>query len=83
MEGFDRKVEIAKMGGEEYIEAPMVLIEHFNKKGLNGGKYFHYKGIKVFPEGQAEKIMEEESIPMAERLHGKQEGILNNGNPAV
>jgi hypothetical protein len=66
---FLQKIAIAQAEGNPYIETSEDIIQKFNPMGLNGAKYFIYHGVKVFPNGQAEKILEEEQIPIEQRIH--------------
>lgn len=68
------KIATAQGAGEESIETTPEIIAHFNRRGLNGADYFFYAGIKVYPYGKKEEIEARESQPIAERLHGKDEG---------
>ncbi len=59
------------------IEASEAMIKYFNRKGLNGAKYFIYQGVRVCPTGQSEAIEEEEATPLQEKLHGTAGGVSN------
>lgn len=73
---FMGKIAVAQSQGLESIETTNEMIAHFNKKGLNGGKYFIYGGIKVYPLGKTEEIEEDEQTPLTEKLHGTQDGTF-------
>lgn len=60
--------------GTGAIEASDGIIKHFNRNGLNGGKYFIYQNIKVYPIGKTEEIELDESTPIEEKLHGTEGG---------
>lgn len=55
---------------EEWVETTPEIIDHFNKQGLGGARYFVYKGIKVCAEGELEPIQEYLAKTMEERVHG-------------
>lgn len=57
------------MDGAE-VEADMAIIDYFNPNGLGEGKYFIYQGVKVFPQGEMEKIKAEENKSLVNKLHG-------------
>lgn len=76
LDGFESKISRAQFDGVDHIETAQPVIDYFNKKGLNGAKYFIYKGIKIFPVGTAAKIMEEEQTPLSVTLHGAMEGKI-------
>lgn len=78
---FETQVEVAKLSGEEHMEADDVVIKHYNPQGLNGGNSFFFKGMRIFRKGESEKILKDEATPLAVRLHGPQEGIIE-GRPA-
>jgi len=59
---FEAKVGRAKQMGEDSVEASEDLINHYNPRGLGTAKYFTYKGIKVYPNGQTDAIESEESV---------------------
>lgn len=73
---FEMTISRAKHEKMEFIEVPMDILNYIWPMGMNGGKYGIYKDVKLFPEGQAEKIMADEDVPIAVRLHGKAEGVL-------
>lgn len=63
--------------GAGSIEAAPHIIAHFNRKGLNGAKYFIFQNVKIYPIGQTEEIEAQESVPLEEKLHGKEGGIVD------
>lgn len=63
--------------GAGAIEAGPHIFSHFNRKGLNGAKYFIFQSVKIYPIGQTEAIEAEESTPLEEKLHGKEGGIVD------
>jgi hypothetical protein len=65
--------------GDGWVETDPAIIKLYNPKGLNGGKYFIYQGIKVCEEGLKEKILEEEDTQIGRKLHGKDEGLVESG----
>lgn len=55
------------------IEAPRVIIEHFNRQNLKGFEdagYFMFQGVKVFEEGRVDDVKKREAKSIEERLHG-------------
>lgn len=54
----------AKMTGEESIETTQEVINHFNRQGLNGAKFFIYSGIKVYPLGKSDEIEDTFTDPL-------------------
>jgi hypothetical protein len=67
------------MDGQEWVEATVDILRYFNpKEPVEKVKspmfYFIYKGVKISNLGQAEKIQEEETIPLYQRMHGGKEG---------
>lgn len=54
------------------------MIDHFNRKGLNGSDYFIYQNVKVFPMGKSDAILEREALSAHERIHGvdKDSGVV-------
>ena len=73
------KIARAKQEGNEFIETTPEMIQFYNRGGLNGAQYFIYNGIKVFPTGMAEKILNKEGEQMGRRIHGAQEGLASGG----
>lgn len=76
---FMDKIARAKADGIEYIETSPEMIQFYNRNGLNGSEYFIYSGIKVFPEGKAEAILNKEAEQIGQRIHGIQEGVVIGG----
>lgn len=74
-----RKVTLAKAERKEYVETTPEVIQHFNRTGLNGAEYFILHGIKVFPYGKTDQILEKENEYIGRRLHGASEGIPDRG----
>lgn len=79
---FISRVAIAQMASSDgegviSIEAAPHIFTHFNRKGLNGAKYFIFQNVKIYPIGQTEAIEAEEAVPMEERLHGKDGGTVD------
>ena len=56
---FKDKIDLAIMQSEEWVETTPEIIKYFNPAGLNGSKFFIYKGIKVCPMGESDKIDDE------------------------
>lgn len=54
----------AKMVGAESIETSQEIIDHFNRTGLNGAKFFIYSGIKVYPLGKSDEIEDTFANPL-------------------
>ncbi|MCA2656872.1 hypothetical protein [Microcystis sp. M061S2] len=52
------------------IEADKTIIDYFNPNGLGEGKFFIYQGVKVYPQGEMEKIKAEDSASLVNKLHG-------------
>lgn len=73
------KISLAKSQGDDSIETTDAIITHYNRAGLNGGKYFIFQGIKVYPKGQTDAIEAEERQQMGQKLHGSSEGRLDGG----
>lgn len=74
---YQAKLEKHDGSGKGSIEAAEHIFKQFNRHGLKGGKYFFVEGIKVCPIGMTEKIEEEESIPLHEKLHGTADGRID------
>lgn len=74
---FIGRIEEAKQTGEEWIETSPEIIQFYNRRGLNGGKYFIFQGIKVCEHGMKDKIVEEENTPISMRVFGKAEAPVN------
>lgn len=60
----------------EWIETSPEVMAHYQPRGLNGAKFFVYRGIKVCPYGMVEKIEEEMNEPLAQKIFGKEEGVV-------
>ena len=54
---FVGNVEVAQSGG--WVETTKEVMMHYNPKGLNGAKYFVYKGRKVCELGKIDEIEKE------------------------
>lgn len=67
---FLERLDVAKREGEEFIEASDDIISFYNRRGLNGGKYFIMEGIKVYPIGKMDEITAKEDESMEQRMHG-------------
>lgn len=76
---FLAKVDQAKLEGLEWVETTPEIIRYYNRKGLNGAKFFIFQGIKVCEQGQSEAIDEEMNTPLSEKLHGKGEARVVSG----
>jgi hypothetical protein len=63
-------------GEVQSIEACDRIIKHFNRRGLGGAEYFIYQGVKVFPIGKTEEILERESISADQKMHGTTGGVV-------
>lgn len=70
------RIEIAKQNEEEWIEASPDIIHHYNRRGMNGAKYFIYAGIKVCGIGELEKILGAEHLQPDQIVHGKTESVI-------
>jgi hypothetical protein len=70
LDQFHTAIAEAQLAGDEYIEAPLEIILKHNKKGLNGSAFFIYKGIKVYPEGQALELEKKQNADLLVTLHG-------------
>lgn len=70
-------IAAAQSAGEDGIEVDQEIMDHFNRKGLNGAKYFIYgnPGIKVYPMGQKEAIEAHESRDLGRDIFGDKEGV--------
>ena len=66
---FHDAIQIAQAEQADLIEADMDVIAHYNPQGLGGAQYWIFQGIKVFPTGKSDEIMEKESVPMEKRVH--------------
>lgn len=64
------KIAVAKSLGEQFIETTQEVINHYNRRGMGGSKYFHYEGIRVYPIGMATEIEESFGDVIEHRLHG-------------
>lgn len=51
---FDLKVTNTDEG--EWVETSPEIIGHFNPKGMNGAKYFLYRGRKICESGKVDEI---------------------------
>lgn len=69
-------VALAQSNGDEWVEAPAEIIQHYNRKGMNGSKYFIYHGVKVCEEGKLDEILASESKQHDEIVFGSSEGKL-------
>lgn len=79
---FEQQIHMAKIQGDEWVETEEAIINLFNKSGLNGAKYFIYKGIKVCKTGDLEAILDDESKSHEERMHPTRTPALDQGTPA-
>lgn len=67
---FETRIQIAKSEGAEWIETTPEIIKYHNPNGLGRAEYFIYRGIKVAPVGQAERLMEQENYPLRKKILG-------------
>lgn len=74
---FEARISEAQMAGDEWIETTDEILKFFNRKGMNGAKYFVYKGIKVCLKGEREEIEKECDEPLSRKLFGSSEGTVN------
>lgn len=70
------RIALAQSSQEEWVEVPLEIINHYNRKGMGGAKYFIYQGIKVCEEGKLDEILAEESMQHDQKVFGAQEGKL-------
>ena len=73
---FETKISVALMGDEREVETTEEVIKYLNPRGLGIGKYFIYKGVKVYPQGSKDSIVAEESVQISQRLHGAADMVL-------
>lgn len=76
---FETKISVALMGDEREVETSEEVIKYLNPRGLGIGKYFIYKGVKVYPQGTRDAIQAEESVQISQRLHGAADMVLERG----
>lgn len=76
---FREKVTNAQFTGEGWIETSEELIQYLHPN-LPKKKYFWYgkPAVRVCRFGDKEEIEREESIPLSEKIFGKEEGKLTN-----
>jgi len=67
----------AKINGDEWVETTAEIIHHYNRKGLNGAKFFIYDGIKVCERGKMDEIQKDMDMQMGHKVFGTSEGIVN------
>lgn len=66
---FAFRAQKAVQNGDEYIEAAPHIFDHFFPGGLGDAGYMTAYGIRVYPIGKADEIIEHERIPLHFRLH--------------
>ena len=71
---FENRIARAQLNGEAWVETTPNILQLFNRNGLNGAKYFVYKGVKVCLQGEAEQIEKDEALTIEERTFGKTKG---------
>lgn len=69
MSDFIEKHARALAAGEMWVETTPEIIKLLQPNGLNGAKYFCYKGVKVCEFGKIDEIEDEESKTIHDRLH--------------
>lgn len=74
---FMDQIEQAKINGDEWVETTKEIIHHYNRKGLNGAKYFVYNGVKVCERGKLDEIINEMNMQEGHKVFGPTEGIVN------
>lgn len=86
IERFEQAIKRAKIDGVNWVETHPKVIEHYNPRGLGKAKYFIYSNVQVCEYGQSEKIQNEMDMPIYQRLHGGEEGIVegtHTGQPVA
>jgi len=71
------QVAQAKINGDKIIETTPEIIHHYNRKGLNGAKYFTYDGLLVCEKGKTEEIQKDLDAQMGHKVFGTLEGTVN------
>jgi hypothetical protein len=69
MSDFIEKHAAAVALGDEWVETTPEIISLLQPRGLNGKKYFCWKGIKVCEHGKSQEISHEESMTVHDRMH--------------
>lgn len=70
------QIMLAKTEKREWVETSKEIIDHYNRGGLGGAKFFVFHGVKVCEKGHLAEIVAELNQPLAVKLHGPQEGKL-------
>lgn len=61
------KIAVAQANGDEWVETTLEVMNHFNRRGLKGVKYFVMDGVKVCQYGDVDRLVaEHESVPNAQ-----------------
>lgn len=71
------QVAIAKSNGDKFVETSKEIIHHYNRKGLNGAKYFTYDGVLVCEYGKMDEVQKELDEQMGQKVFGSSEGTVN------
>jgi len=69
-------IALAQSMHQEWVEVPAEVIAHYNRKGMNGSKYFIFQGIKVCEQGKLEEIQFEEAKQSGQVVFGPNEGTI-------
>lgn len=77
MSAFLDAIAVARAEGAEWVETTAEIIAHYNPRGLGGAKHFCFQGVKVCERGKRDAIEKEMDAPLAQRLHGAQEGVVS------
>lgn len=72
------KIAVAKGNQDEWVETSPEVIAHYNRRGMNGAKFFIFEGIKVCEHGKVDEIEHEMNESIAKKTFGDREGTIEN-----
>lgn len=79
MSDFIEKHSAAQATGQEWVETSADIIKILQPRGMSGKDYFCYKGVKVCVYGMSDKITEEESKTIHDRMHPDSKTVVISG----
>lgn len=72
---FEAKIAAALGAGERWVETSAEVIKNYNPGGLNGQKFFSYKGVLVCETGTTQACEDDMHKSLHRVIHGPNEGI--------
>lgn len=74
---FERKIDRARINGDEWVETSKEIVKHLNPRGLGGAKYFIFKNIKVAEKGTVDDLINEETAQETRFVPGESKATFD------